>query len=82
MTEDQLRSQVLGLSLAVATAIGCIAYEKLVKNFSFGIVVLAAFLFYVPTMAWCATQQTSDLLSDLNKLVNSKTMLFGRLFTR
>ena len=32
MTSDQIKSQVFGLSLALATAIGCLAYERLVKS--------------------------------------------------
>jgi|GEM_PF-3470944 len=31
----QLKSQLLGLLLAMATAIGCIFYEKIVSNFSY-----------------------------------------------
>lgn len=32
---NQLRSQMLGLLLGLATAIGCIFYEKIVKEFSY-----------------------------------------------
>lgn len=38
----QIQSQILGILLAVTTAIGCLAYEKLVKNFSFGMIILLA----------------------------------------
>lgn len=31
----QLKSQMLGLTLGLATAIGCIFYEKIVSNFSY-----------------------------------------------
>jgi drug/metabolite transporter (DMT)-like permease len=52
---SQLQSQALGLSLAIATAIGCLAYERLVKNFSFFVVSLFVIVEYVPMMliaAW------------------------------
>ena len=44
----QVKSQLLGLSLGAATAIGCLAYERLVKNFSFFTVGLIACAAYIP----------------------------------
>lgn len=41
-------SQLLGLVLALNTAIGCIVYERLVNAYSLGIIVLFHVLFYVP----------------------------------
>jgi drug/metabolite transporter (DMT)-like permease len=45
---EQIKSQAIGLSLAIATAIGCIAYEKIVKNHSFGVIIFLALAFYIP----------------------------------
>ncbi len=45
----QVKSQLLGLMLGLATAIGCMMYEKLVHNFSYGtlwlICVIDLFIF-------------------------------------
>jgi drug/metabolite transporter (DMT)-like permease len=48
MTSDQVKSQALGLSLAVLTAVGCLAYEKITKSFSYFTVGLLAASAYVP----------------------------------
>lgn len=48
MTPDQLKSQVYGLSLALMTAIGCIAYERIVKSCSYFTVGLLAAFAYIP----------------------------------
>lgn len=44
----QIKSQLLGVSLAISTAIGCIAYERLVKSFSLRVILIVCFLFYIP----------------------------------
>jgi len=44
----RLQSQAAGLGLAVATAVGCIAYEKLVKACSYFTIGLLCSLAYVP----------------------------------
>ena len=44
----QTQSQILGISLAVTTAIGCLAYERLVKSYSYFTVGLFVCLSYVP----------------------------------
>ncbi len=71
----QLHSQILGISLAVATAIGCIAYEKLVKNFSFGIIILLAALFYVPMLIGIIFYDKATFGADLTRLIHDKTFL-------
>lgn len=48
MTPDQLKSQIYGLSLALMTAIGCIAYERIVKSCSYFTVGLLAAIAYIP----------------------------------
>jgi drug/metabolite transporter (DMT)-like permease len=45
---DALKSQCAGLGLALTTAVGVIAYERLVKNFSYFMVGLMVSLSYVP----------------------------------
>jgi drug/metabolite transporter (DMT)-like permease len=44
----QTQSQILGISLAVTTAIGCLAYERLVKSYSYFTVGLFVSLSYIP----------------------------------
>ena len=44
----QIKSSLLGFSLALTTALGCIAYEKLVKNFSIAVVMSICVVFYIP----------------------------------
>lgn len=65
-----LQSQVLGLTLALATAVGCIAYERLVKNFSLFSIIFVSCCFYVPTLIVLAMlnwHQTSAEVSRLFK---------------
>lgn len=56
-----LKSQTLGLCLGFATAVGCIAYEKIVKNYSYvslwiffmiemAFLLIAGNLFFKPTL--------------------------------
>ncbi len=63
----QVKSQVLGLSLGAATAIGCLAYERIVKNFSYFTVGFIGCLAYVPfftlSLLW-----DSQLRADVSKL--------------
>ena len=40
------KSQVLGIALALLTAIGCIAYEKIVHRFSFFLLLMIKFFEY------------------------------------
>lgn len=46
-----LCSQILGISLAVTTALGCIAYERLVKSCGYGLVGMLVSLSYLPFWA-------------------------------
>jgi drug/metabolite transporter (DMT)-like permease len=46
----QVKSQMLGLALASSTAVGCIAYERLVKAFSLRVVIVVCLLFYIPLL--------------------------------
>jgi hypothetical protein len=72
-------SQTLGLTLAVFTAIGCIAYEKVVKHFSFGMVTLLTSLFTVPvTCVWYASRRAL-LWEEVSRLTSDKQLLTAGL---
>jgi|ERR1035437_981497 drug/metabolite transporter (DMT)-like permease len=45
---NQLVTQIVGIALALTTAIGCIAYEKLVKGSSYFFVGAMVSLSYIP----------------------------------
>ena len=64
----QVKSQLLGLTLALTTAIGCIAYEKIVKNFSFSIICFLAAAFYAPLFTLLLFTGWSNVTSDLTRL--------------
>lgn len=44
----QIKTQVLGISLAAATAMGCVAYEKLVKSQPYWFVGLMSMCAFIP----------------------------------
>ncbi len=71
-----LQSQILGISLALSTAVGCIAYERLVKNFSFGIIILLALVFYLPMFIGIFLLNKQTLGADIAKLVHDRTFIF------
>jgi len=50
---NPIKSQVLGLSLAIFTAVGTLAYERLVKAYSIGIVLICYLSFYIPLLISC-----------------------------
>lgn len=61
---DQVRSQLLGFSLALTTAIGVIAYERLVKAYSYFTVGILVSLSYIPfwlTAFFVQSQDKPDL---------------------
>lgn len=67
--DAQIKSQIFGLSLAVFTAIGCIAYEKIVKSFSLATIIFLAASFYVPLLAILFVSDSALVVSDLKRLV-------------
>ncbi len=69
---SQLKSQFFGLMLAITTAIGCIAYEKIVKNFSFGIILLLSMCFYIPTFIAFYFFNKTDIHNDISRLISDK----------
>lgn len=71
---DHVRSQCFGLSLAFFTAIGCIAYERLVKSYSYFTVGLFTTLSYVPF--WFLSLYFSNTVKDdFSKLCSHKWSL-------
>ncbi len=72
---NPLQSQILGVTLAVTTAIGCLAYEKLVKNFSFGMIILLATIFYVPVLAGIVFYDKETFGANVTKLIHDRTFL-------
>jgi drug/metabolite transporter (DMT)-like permease len=70
-----LKSQLLGILLALATAIGCIAYERLVKNFSISMIFILSILFFVPATIIYAITNGDKIVKDWTKLLNSKQLI-------
>lgn len=66
-----LQSQVLGLLLAIATAAGCIAYEKLVEVTSIRSIIFLALLFYLPFMVVLLMMSWSAAMVDVHTIVTS-----------
>jgi len=64
----QIKSQVLGLSLAAATAIGCIAYEKVVKNFSLSTIIFISTCFYLPMLILMLIFDGKTTTGDIGRL--------------
>lgn len=67
---SQIKSQCLGLILGLATAIGCLVYERLVKEFSYSFMLLI-FMFEV-LLLWIAGTIIfeHDLKSDFVKFIS------------
>lgn len=80
MTTDQLKSQATGLLLASATAVGCLAYERLVKNFSYATVVLCVTFSYFPFFL-LALVLDNGLKADLVRLKEHKMAVLVFLFS-
>ena len=62
----QFKSQILGLSLATATAIGCLAYERITKAFSFPTVAILGSAAYLP-FALFGLYSDNGVKNDLTK---------------
>lgn len=70
MTE-QFRSQSFGLGLAFATALGCIAYERLVKTFCFATVASLVCISYLPFVFY-GYLTDNTVKTDVGKLGSQK----------
>lgn len=71
---SQIKSQLIGLSLALTTALGCIAYEKLVKNYSYGVIVVLTIIFFIPLVVFYIFSGSSTLSSDFSKIFSDTKM--------
>ncbi len=76
MTPQQ-QSQALGLTLATVTAIGCVAYEKLVESCSIFIIFCLATLFYLPATVYMIFYQKQSVQSDLSTLWGNWGLIFA-----
>lgn len=63
----QIKVQIFGIMLAVSTAFGCIAYEKIVKTQSFFVVGLLAMAAYLPFCIFSPIFQPSFKSEPVNK---------------
>lgn len=64
----QLKSQILGIALAILTGVGCIAYEKIAKNFSYSMVMVGWAIEFLILLAFNVVLMQSDLKSDITKM--------------
>lgn len=64
---QQIKVPIFGIMLAVSTALGCIAYEKIVKTQSFLTVGLLAMLAYLPFCLGAPAFQTNFKPEPVNK---------------
>jgi hypothetical protein len=64
---DQTQSQLLGIALATLTAVGCLAYERLVKAYSIGVILTLTLVFYIPFLVgilfWNGRSLGRDLIA-------------------
>ncbi len=65
----QLKSQLLGICLAILTGIGVIAYEKIAKNFSYSMVMLGWSIEFLILLFCNMLFMKGDLKSDIGKMV-------------
>lgn len=67
----QVKSQVLGISLAIATAFGALAYARLVKSFTFFTVGLLACSAYIPFFV-ASLYFDSRVRDDISRLKDNR----------
>ena len=73
---EQIKSQAIGISLATITAIGCIVYEKIVKNHSFGFILFLSLLFYIPFFIFFFFTQKDTLIKEITNMAKDTKMLW------
>jgi len=71
----QLKSQILGITLALLTGIGTIAYEKIAKNFSYSIIVIGLFIEALILLITNLVFMDSNFKSDLTKITSEPKYL-------
>lgn len=64
----QLKSQILGLSLALLTAIGTIGYERVVKKFSYAVVVIGLSCELILLILFYSLFMNGNIKEDCQKL--------------
>lgn len=64
----ELKSQVEGLGLAVLTAAGCIAYEKIVKASRLSSILFISLLFYLPAFVWLAWRDWVGTANEMRRI--------------
>ena len=62
---EQVKSQILGISLATATAVGCILYERLVKYYSFPVIAI------IKVLVLCVSYFVTKNMSVGNEILSS-----------
>jgi drug/metabolite transporter (DMT)-like permease len=67
----QLTSQVFGMSLAITTAFGCLAYERIVKSYSYFTVGLIILLSYIPFVL-ASVFFDNNIKSDFSRMAENK----------
>jgi drug/metabolite transporter (DMT)-like permease len=69
---DQAKIQLAGLMLAVTTAAGCLAYERLVKNLHYVTVGFLSSVAFMPFWVTAYLIKVPSIRSDLSKLNEHK----------
>ena len=78
LINEQIKSQILGISLAVATSVGCIFYERMVKYYSFTTI---AFIKVLEALLLLSLSYSITRNSSVNdEILNApKSILWGSL---
>lgn len=67
--------QWFGVALAVATAFGCVAYERLVKSFSYPFVALFVATSYIPPFLVALYLKPGSISEEMPKLADHRWSL-------
>jgi len=73
---QQTQIQIFGMLLAITTAIGCVAYERLVKNFSYPMIAMFVATSYIPPFLIALYFQPACFLLEWRSLQQHKLPLF------
>ena len=71
-----LKSQILGLLLGLATAVGCIFYEKIVNNFSYSMFIIIWFIESIILFTIAYFVFPHDLPKEFNKLFSDNKYIW------
>ena len=70
----EIRSQVQGLSLALCTALGCVAYEKIVKVSRFSTILFLAVVFYLPALGFFVLRDGAATIKEIQRVCSTPTL--------